>query len=93
VVRRRRVIDPDQKNLWRVAGTTSALGFEIALCLLLGVGGGLWLDRHFRLSPWFTLLGAFAGIGAAIKALIRVSREYKKLAASENEPPSPPAEK
>lgn len=79
MVRRRRVIDQEQKNLWRVAGATSAVGIEIFLSLVIGVGGGMWLDRHFHLSPWLTLLGAFAGVGSAIKALVRVARTYNKL--------------
>lgn len=55
------------------------MGIEIFLSLVIGVGGGMWLDRHLHLSPWLTLLGAFAGVGSAIKALVRVTRTYKKL--------------
>jgi F0F1-type ATP synthase assembly protein I len=46
------------------------LGTQIALTIVLGVFGGLWLDRQAGSSPAFTvvgsLLGIFLGLGAVI---------------------------
>ena len=41
------------------------IGWYVALCIALGVGGGVWLDRRFDLSPVFTLVGLFLGLGLA----------------------------
>lgn len=38
------------------------IGWYVALCIALGVGGGAWLDRQFDLSPLLTMLGLFLGL-------------------------------
>ncbi len=65
--------------MWRIAGSTGAVGIEIALAIAVGYFGGQYLDRKLGSAPWLTGLGLVAGIGAAIKALVRVTRNYKKL--------------
>ena len=64
--------------MWRTAAWTGAVGIEIALCLVIGYLGGNWLDGKFHSTPWLKWIGFGAGIGAAIKALVRVTRNYKK---------------
>jgi ATP synthase protein I len=63
--------------MWRTAAQTGAVGIEIALCLVIGYFGGDWLDGRFHSTPWLKWIGFGAGIGAAIKALVRVTRSYK----------------
>jgi hypothetical protein len=41
------------------------IGWYVALCIALGVGGGVWLDRRFDLSPILTMVGLFLGLGLA----------------------------
>ena len=41
------------------------IGWYVALCLLVGVLGGLWLDSRLGLSPLFILLGVGAGLVVA----------------------------
>ena len=41
------------------------IGWYIALCIALGVGGGVWLDRRFELTPLLTMTGLFLGLAAA----------------------------
>ncbi|MES1207956.1 MAG: AtpZ/AtpI family protein [Pseudomonadota bacterium] len=77
------------KNLWRIAGFTGAVGLEVAVAIAIGALGGQWLDRKLGSAPWLTIIGFAAGIGAAIKALIRVSREYKRKIANDDAPTSP----
>ena len=43
------------------------IGWYIALCLIGGVFGGLWLDDRVGSRPLFTLLGM--GVGLAIAAV------------------------
>ena len=63
--------------MWRSAGLAGALGIEIALDLVIGGGAGYYLDRKFN-THWIMYLGLFFGLGAAIKALMRVSKAYKR---------------
>ncbi len=48
------------------------LGWYIAICLVLGIVGGLWLDGQLGLKPLFLLLGLFVGLGAAFYGLYRM---------------------
>lgn len=64
--------------MWRVAGTTGAVGIEVAASIAVGYLGGEYLDSRFDTTPWITYFGLAAGTGAAIKALMRVTRRYKK---------------
>lgn len=64
--------------MWRIAGFTGAVGIEVAVAIAIGYFGGGWLDRKLGTAPWLTYIGFLAGIGAAIKALIRVTRDYRK---------------
>jgi len=71
-------IDPEAKKMWRIAGTTGAVGIEIAAAIGIGYLGGHYLDHKLGTQPWLSYLGFLAGIGAAIKALVRVTRAYKR---------------
>jgi len=42
------------------------IGWYVALCIALGAGGGVWLDRRFDLDPVLTLVGLFLGLGLAL---------------------------
>ncbi|MBC8133397.1 MAG: AtpZ/AtpI family protein [Deltaproteobacteria bacterium] len=64
--------------MWRIAGFTGAVGIEIAVAITFGYFGGQWLDRKLGTAPFITIVGFAAGVGAAIKALVRVTREYKR---------------
>ena len=63
--------------MWRATASAWALGFEIILDL--GIPGyiGYRLDRHFG-TKWIIYLGLAIGVGAAIKAFLRVIREYRR---------------
>jgi ATP synthase protein I len=91
VLAQRPLIDPDSKNMWRIAGTTGAVGIEIAVAIAIGYLGGRWLDHKFGTTPWLTCVGFFSGVGAAVKAIVRVTRQYQqRLDEDETKPPSPP---
>jgi F0F1-type ATP synthase assembly protein I len=64
--------------MWRIAGTTGAVGIEVAVAIIIGYFGGRYLDRKLETTPWLSYLGLGAGIGAAIKALVRVVRNYRR---------------
>ena len=64
--------------MWRIAGTTGAVGIEIAAAIVIGYLGGHYLDHKRGTQPWIGYIGLIAGIGAAVKALVRVTRAYKR---------------
>jgi F0F1-type ATP synthase assembly protein I len=49
---------------WRAALRLVGIGWYIAGCIVLGVLAGLWLDDKFDTTPWLTLVGLGAGLGA-----------------------------
>lgn len=71
-------IDPETKQIVRQASASGAIGIEIILALGVGYLGGNYLDHRFGTTPWLTRIGVVVGIAAAIKALIRVTRQYQK---------------
>lgn len=73
--------------MWRTAGTTGAVGLEIAVYIGLGYYGGRWLVERLQTGPWLGWLFFAICIGAAIKALVRVTRSYKRSLQDEDAPP------
>ena len=47
------------------------LGTQMAILLVLGVFGGIWLDGRCGSSPAFTLAGSVLGIGLGMAVVIR----------------------
>ncbi len=64
--------------MWETAASAGAVGIEIAVAISIGYFGGHYLDRRLGTAPWLTLVGFAAGVGAAIKALVRVVRSYQR---------------
>lgn len=75
--------------MWRQAGTTGAVGLEIAVAIIIGYFGGRYLDGWFKTTPWLSWIGFGAGVGAAIKALIRVVRDYRRQEMRDSDPEAP----
>jgi F0F1-type ATP synthase assembly protein I len=51
------------------------IGWYFALCIALGIGGGVWLDSRLGISPLFTLLGLCIGLVAAFYGGFRMLME------------------
>ena len=71
--------------MWRLTAEAFALGFEIIIDMTLGYFGGWWLDNKLHSTPWLKWIGFGAGIGAGIKALVRVTRKYTSTTAKEDD--------
>ena len=67
-----------RKPGWYSAAQASSIGFEILASLGVGYFLGKWLDGKFHTKPWLTIVFFLAGVGAAIKAMVRLVREYKR---------------
>jgi Putative F0F1-ATPase subunit Ca2+/Mg2+ transporter len=48
------------------------VGWYVALCLLGGIMGGLWLDNHFNSRPVLTLVGLVGGSALAFYGMYRM---------------------
>ncbi len=48
------------------------IGWYVAVCIVLGVLGGVWLDDKFGLAPLFTLSGLFLGLVIAFWGAYRM---------------------
>ena len=42
------------------------IGTSLAVTVLLGIGGGYWLDSRLGTKPWFLMLGGVLGLGIAL---------------------------
>jgi F0F1-type ATP synthase assembly protein I len=59
-------------NRWVIALRLAGLGWYVAACIVLGVLGGLGLDRLAGTTPLFTLLGTVLGSVLAFWGLYRL---------------------
>ena len=71
-------MDIETKKMWAIAGSTGAVGLEISFAIGIGYFAGRYLDGKLGTAPWLAWIGFAAGVGAGVKALIRVVRTYQK---------------
>ena len=48
------------------------IGWYVGLSIVLGIGGGLWLDNRVGTLPIFTLLGLLLGLVVAFYGMYRM---------------------
>ena len=59
-------------NLWVLALRLTGMGWYVALCIVIGVAGGLGLDKLAGTTPLFTLLGTVLGSVAAFWGIYKM---------------------
>ncbi len=59
---------------YRWANQVTSLGFELAV----PIAGGVWLDRHYGLTPWLTICGVLLGSLCGLVGLIKLIRDLDK---------------
>ena len=67
----RGVVVQENFRIWRLLG----LGWYVALCLVVAIVGGIWLDQQVHLSPLFLLLGLALGLVLAFVGVYRMIQE------------------
>lgn len=67
-----------KRSTWQSAAQASSLGFEIVLSLAVGYLLGKWLDGKLGIYPWLTVVFSLAGVGSAVRAMVRVVRQYRR---------------
>lgn len=66
-------VSPNARTL-KTLGQLSTVGLAFVFALMLGFGGGYWLDRQFGTTPWLTFLGFGAGLAAGVLNVVRTMR-------------------
>lgn len=77
---------PDSRTL-KTLGQLSTIGLAFVFALVLGFGGGFWLDERLGTTPWLSLLGFALGLAAGV---LNVVRTMRSVAAAERSGPSQP---
>jgi F0F1-type ATP synthase assembly protein I len=63
--------EPSKEGSKNALAVALSVGWELASFSLVGVGLGYWFDKHFKSSPWGTLVGALFGIVLGLYRLIQ----------------------
>ncbi|MEW6721572.1 MAG: AtpZ/AtpI family protein [Thermodesulfobacteriota bacterium] len=86
----------DRKAFFRELGRYSALGFEMALSVVIGLGIGYYLDKWLGTAPWLMILwmgfGFAAGVRSLYRAAVRSVKEQEKEEEKEKERERPGGE-
>ena len=76
----------DRKAFFRELGKYSALGLEMALSVVIGMGIGYYLDRWLGTEPWLMIVWIGLGFAAGVRSLYRTAvRSGKDLEREEEE--------
>jgi ATP synthase protein I len=62
----------------QLIGQLSTVGFAFVLALVIGFGGGYWLDQRLGTAPWLSFLGFFLGLAAGILNVYRIMQLAQK---------------
>jgi F0F1-type ATP synthase assembly protein I len=73
----------DSPSTLRTLGQLSTVGLSFVLALVMGFGGGYWLDQQLGTLPWLSFLGFVVGLAAGVLNVYRV------LQATSQSGPSP----
>lgn len=62
----------DSQTNWQLIGQLSSIGMSFVFALVIGFGGGYWLDLTLGTKPWLTFVGFFVGLAAGVLNVYRV---------------------
>ena len=57
----------------------------MGISVVIGILGGMYLDRKFDTTPIFFWIGFALGIGAAIKTIVNIAKILKKETAEDDD--------
>ena len=70
---------PQGRANWARYASSASIGIEIAVAIVGCTLFAVWLENNYtHWSPWTTLLGFAAGVGASVKALVRTAKQYQR---------------
>ena len=59
----------DSKEVFRSLSMLTQVSLQLLIPILIGLFGGIGLDKAFHSSPWITVVGALLGIAGAFRNL------------------------
>ena len=65
---------PPSPTALQLLGQLSTIGMSFVFALVIGFGGGYWLDIQLGTKPWLTFLGFFLGVAAGVLNVYRVMK-------------------
>ncbi len=68
----------DRRAFYRELGRYSALGFEMALSVIIGLGIGYYLDKWLGTAPWLMIRWLAFGFAAGVRSLYRAAKRSEK---------------
>ena len=72
-------MEKETKRSLRELAYYSSLGLSVALSIFIGLAVGVYLDRRFETSPWFTLIFLVIGIIAGFRNIALGIRKTSKF--------------
>jgi ATP synthase protein I len=69
----------ETKRSLRELAYYSSLGLSVSLSIFIGLAVGVYLDRRFDTSPWFTLIFLVLGILAGFRNIGLAIKKARKL--------------
>jgi len=67
----------DKKDEIREWGALGSVGLSFVISIVLGVDGGLLIDRWIGAGHWGFFIGFFLGIAAGVVTVVRASKSIK----------------
>ena len=69
----------ETRHAYKELAYFSSLGISVAFSIFIGLGIGVFLDRKFGTSPWFTLIFLVFGIIAGFRNIALIIKWARKL--------------
>lgn len=64
--------------------SASSVGLELGIAVIVGLLGGMWLDKQFGTTPWLMLLFLVFGLVAGFRNVLRAVDRAEKAGAIED---------
>jgi ATP synthase protein I len=82
----------DSPSTLRTLGQLSTVGMSFVLALVMGFGGGYWLDGWLGTKPWLSFIGFFVGLAAGVLNVYRVLQATASASGASTASAEPPRE-
>lgn len=63
---------------WLRGSNISYVGIFLVVAIVIGYFAGSFLDSRLHTYPWLSIVGFLLGVGAGIRELFMVARQYQK---------------